>query len=134
MDSEFEATNRTSWLRDGDCNTTFFYRLHHIRKARTGINALNVDRVVTTDLGAISDHIVQFYWDLFRASNREPPDFALVHELISPVVSASQNEALIACPTPDEVKGVVFALSRDSAPGPDGFGGSFYQGLWGCCG
>ncbi|KAL8479161.1 hypothetical protein ACS0TY_026136 [Phlomoides rotata] len=94
MDSEVEATvelnqclaqqhaffaqkNRNSWLRDGDRNTAFFHRIHRIRKAREGINTPNVDGVVTIDLNAISEHIVRFYSDLFNASNRETPDFAL---------------------------------------------------------
>ncbi|KAL8513603.1 hypothetical protein ACS0TY_012905 [Phlomoides rotata] len=85
----FAQKNHTDCLRDGDRNTTFFHTLHRIRKARAGLNAMSVDGVVTTDLGAISNHIVQFYSDLFRSSNREPPDLSLVHELISPASRAN---------------------------------------------
>ncbi|KAL8463828.1 hypothetical protein ACS0TY_033684 [Phlomoides rotata] len=126
----FAQKNCTDWLRDGDRNSVFFHKLHRIRKARAGINAMNVDGLVTTDLGLISNHIVRFYTDLFRASNREPPDFSVLHDLISPVVSDSKNNSLVSCPSSDEVKAAVHALSEDSAPGPDGFGGSFFQKMW----
>ncbi|KAL8549245.1 hypothetical protein ACS0TY_008191 [Phlomoides rotata] len=119
MDSELEATvelnqclaqqhasfaqkNRNSWLRDGDRNTAFFHRIHRIRKARAGINTQNIDGVITTDLNVISEHIFWFYSDLFRASNKEPPDFALVHELISPLnleLRPAMASSRLACPS-----------------------------------
>ncbi|MCI36510.1 RNA-directed DNA polymerase (Reverse transcriptase) [Trifolium medium] len=33
-------------------------------------------------------------------------------------------------PSHDEIRAVVFALNKDSAPGPDGFGAFFYQHYW----
>ncbi|KAL8463491.1 hypothetical protein ACS0TY_034224 [Phlomoides rotata] len=100
----FAQKNRNSWLRDGNRNTAFFHRIHRIRKARAGINTLNVDGVVTTDLKVISEHIVRFYSDLFRASNREPPDFALVHELISPVFNPAKTKAYFSKHVPLHIR------------------------------
>jgi len=47
---------------------------------------------------------------------------------ISRVVSEDENNVLISCPSNDEIKKVIFALNSDSAPGPDGFGCSFFDG------
>ena len=44
-----------------------------------------------------------------------------------PQVSEADNVALSALPDMEELKTVVFVLSADSAPRPDGFGASFYQ-------
>lgn len=50
--------------------------------------------------------------------------------MIPNVVSATDNAMLTNLPTFDEVKSVVFSRNGSSAPGPDGFGGSFYQSFW----
>lgn len=46
------------------------------------------------------------------------------------LVSQEDNAALLKPIELDEVKEAVFSLSPDSAPGPDGFSGSFYQACW----
>ena len=45
-------------------------------------------------------------------------------------MSQGDNESILALPTTDEVREVVFSISPDSAPGPDGFGAGFYQVCW----
>jgi len=46
------------------------------------------------------------------------------------VVSEEENSMLVRCLSNDEIKQDVFALNSDSAPGSDGFGGSFFHGCW----
>jgi len=46
------------------------------------------------------------------------------------MVSVEENVVLTAMPLSDEIKNVVFAMNADGAPGPDGFGGFFYQQFW----
>lgn len=46
------------------------------------------------------------------------------------MVSEEDNEKLLAEPTLEEVKHVVFSFNGYSTYGPDGFSGLFYQQCW----
>ncbi|KAL8456290.1 hypothetical protein ACS0TY_034487 [Phlomoides rotata] len=104
-------------------------RLHRMKKVRPGINTLYIDRVLSTDQSAICAHIESFYSSLFSGSGVSI-DMESVRDLISPSVSVSQCRDLSCIPSFDEVKATVFSLLGDSALGPDGFGGVFFQKMW----
>jgi len=53
-----------------------------------------------------------------------------VDETIPSLVSEAENHKLLRIPQSAEIKEAVFALNGDGAPGPDGFGGHFYQTYW----
>lgn len=42
----------------------------------------------------------------------------------------TNNSFLISIPSIEEVESVVFSLNKDSAPGPNGFGGGLYHAFW----
>lgn len=46
------------------------------------------------------------------------------------MVTDEQNQLLQQMPNMQELKKVVFSMNPNSAPGPDGFGGKFYQSCW----
>jgi hypothetical protein len=48
-----------------------------------------------------------------------------------PQVSPEENESLIANFTENEVRGAIFQMEHNMAPGPDGFPAEFYQVFWG---
>lgn len=64
------------------------------------------------------------------ASNNSCVDNGLVESVIPSLVFQSDNIMLTNIPTMEEVKNAVFSLDRNSVPGPDGFGGSFYHSYW----
>ncbi|KAH0633200.1 hypothetical protein KY284_035986 [Solanum tuberosum] len=51
-------------------------------------------------------------------------------QCITRMVTEEQNQNLKALPTKEESKQVVYSMNPNSAPGPDGFGGMFYQACW----
>lgn len=57
-------------------------------------------------------------------------DNRLIEDLISNVVDNQMNIMHISIPTPNEVHGVVFAMSSISSPGPHGFGAHLFQTDW----
>ena len=57
-------------------------------------------------------------------------DNGLVAKVIPSLVSMEENAALIAMPLFEDIKNAVFDMNADGAPGPDGFGGPFFQHFW----
>jgi len=97
-----------------------------------GIQRLVDGDLVFEDPKDIEEHILSFYKSLYdfsdtnNVSTNFRKDMIVAH--IHRVVSENENSRLVRCPSNDEIKEVVFALNSDSAPGPDGFGGSFFHG------
>lgn len=73
--------------------------------------------------------MLDFYTSLF-ASDNDCIDNGLIDDVLSPEVSAKDNLMLTRLPSWDEVKDAVFGMNAEGAPGPDGFGGIFYQKFW----
>jgi len=99
-----------------------------------GIHRLVDEDMAFEDLKDIEEYILSFYKTLYDFSDTNNvftnfrEDMIVAH--IPRVVSKDENSMLVKCPFNDEIRKVVFALYSDSAPGPNGFGGSFFHGCW----
>ncbi|XP_027122245.1 uncharacterized protein [Coffea arabica] len=121
--------SRIKWIHEGDANTAFFHSV--VRQMRAS-NCISGIRSTTgqwlTEAEDIKSSAAAFFQALFssdRDTDRQP-----VLPFVLPQVSPGDNERMLALPTTDEVREVVFSISPDSAPGPDGFGSGFYQACW----
>jgi len=88
--------------------------------------------LVFEDPKDIEEHILSFYKTLYNSydTNNVSINFRkyMIVAHIPRVVSEDENSMLVKCPSNDEIKKIVFAPNSDSAPDPDGFGGSFFHG------
>lgn len=119
--------SRSNWLFDGDRNTSFIHRALRVSKGRISISSLMINGELCEEKMVIVDHILDFYKNLFMDDRSSTVSLIYVGELLEQVVTQEQNFALTNCPSEMEIKQATFDLSADSAPGPDGFGGKFYQ-------
>jgi len=55
---------------------------------------------------------------------------SLVEDVVPKLITDETNNMLTMLPSREEVKNVVFSLNKDGAPGPDGFGATFFQHYW----
>ncbi|XP_026398973.1 uncharacterized protein LOC113294813 [Papaver somniferum] len=118
-----------TWLEDGDQNTRFFHNSIRMRRSQNTISELKISYNSTLFLqDEIKDYIVDHYHAKFNGGevNTDPRLFDIDHESISATESASMD----AIPPLEENKEAAFDLGADSAPGPDGFSGSFYRHCW----
>ncbi|XP_027157156.1 uncharacterized protein LOC113758547 [Coffea eugenioides] len=80
------------------------------------------------NIEGIKASVTNFFTTLFCSDRegRETPqvDFAV------PKLNQLENSELHKLPTMEELKEVIFSMSQDSAPGPDGFSAGFYQASW----
>ncbi|KAK2424264.1 hypothetical protein QL285_034644 [Trifolium repens] len=120
---------RLNWHLKGDRNTKYFHRLAKIKTSTKLINSLQHGETVLTEKDQISEHIVNYYKNLF-CTNSVLQDSLLADEVIPNLVTDDVNSLLTVLPSHDEIKAAVFSLNKDSAPGPDGFGAFFFQHYW----
>ena len=84
------------------------------------------------DPAQIKQEIIAFYQQLFGHSNivYEGAMMNRVSDLMSPKISAETRSFLLQAVTDDEVKGPMFSLGSEKAPGPDGFTTHFFKKAW----
>ncbi|XP_060190710.1 uncharacterized protein LOC132619973 [Lycium barbarum] len=117
------------WFQDGDRNTKFFHA--HVNGKRTKLQLQRIQDHTGTWLDTeeeIAQEAIRFFSDQFKEENI-PTDFSMLDK-IPKMVTEEQNQQLYEMPDEAEVKRAVFGLNGDSAGGPDGFTGRFFQTCW----
>ena len=101
-----------------------------MRKPLANISMLRINEHLVDDETTISDHIVNYYSNLFKSDVSGGLDLSLGKKVVPALVTTFENLGLVAVPTCVEIKSVVFSIDPSSAPGPDGFAGAFYCEFW----
>nr|XP_016475204.1 PREDICTED: uncharacterized protein LOC107796895 [Nicotiana tabacum] len=117
------------WFKYGDRNTKFFHTQVNGRRKRLKLssNQNSLGNWIEED-HLIAEEAISFYKDQF-AESAVPNDFDILNHVPS-MVDSDQHERLMALPSNEELKRAVMRLNGDSADGPDGFTGAFYQTCW----
>jgi len=120
---------RTNWHLNGNRNTAYFHRLSKIKNKTKVISSLRDGENVITEPHQISNHIVNYYKNLF-CTNPFLQDQPVAEEVIPNMIGDNNNQMLTVLPNHEEIKSAVFNLNKNGAPGPDGFGAFFFQTYW----
>ncbi|XP_070037047.1 uncharacterized protein [Nicotiana tomentosiformis] len=117
------------WFAEGDKNIRFFHNHVNGKRQRLQLKSIqNGEGVWLESQDLMADAAVDFFQRQFIQEG-DPTSFKLLNNVPN-MVTMDLNLELCKFPTIEEVKGAVFALSGDSASGPDGFTGVFYQHYW----
>lgn len=121
----WRTKSRLEWCTKGERNTAFFHRTVQIRRHRSRILSLqnNVGEDIS-DPKALSDHIRNFYYNLFTTESVMCHTSAF--EPFPPTVTNTFSHP----PSMIEVKNALFSMKPLKAPGPDGFHPLFFQNSW----
>ncbi|XP_019418408.1 PREDICTED: uncharacterized protein LOC109329190 [Lupinus angustifolius] len=126
IEEEFwRQKSRLNWYTSGDRNTSFFHRVTKIRNSSKSLTMLRSGGSLITDQSAMETLVLNHFKDLFAAPNSIVHN-DMVRTVVPTMINDADNSRISAIPH-KEIKSVVFDMNGDGAPGPDGFGGSFYQ-------
>ena len=91
---------------------------------------MRINGLLCWDQNTIKDHIKDFYKKLFSENRENSPNYGIIKDVIPDLVTAEDNCLLVVTPPNEEIRKEIFSLDPNSALGPDGFNGSFFQHCW----
>ncbi|KAH7666190.1 RNA-directed DNA polymerase protein [Dioscorea alata] len=121
---------RCQWVKLGDQNTKYFYRLVHQRRTRNKISQLVLPNgEVCTDPSIISKEILDHYMNLLGRIN---PRSEFVHRTIFQDNCVSEEDCGLLCReiSEQEILNTLKGIKGDKSPGPDGFNSTFFKKTW----
>jgi hypothetical protein len=114
-------------IREGDANTAFHHAQATVRLRCNNIRCVQVQGDVIHN----HDGKVQALTDFFRSIIGQPGSSSWSFDVNSLYHDQQQpSQRLIAPFTEQETLAALKSMDRNSAPGPDGFGPSFYRAAW----
>ncbi|KAK3184200.1 hypothetical protein Dsin_031486 [Dipteronia sinensis] len=100
------------------------------KRGNKALSFIQIGENISCDPTKIGGHVSFFYQHLFSDPGIDNLDFSLIREHVPSLVTVDDNASILRVPSFDEVRSTVFAMDPLSAPGPDGFSGSFYSHCW----
>lgn len=134
-ESYFKQRSRVNWLKEGDQNTTFFYRTVQTRLNFNFIRSFFLPSgVIIIDSIQMSIHAVSHFQSILGPVPAPPVRIVSsslwFHSLTGYSCSDSQRSQMLSLPTAEEITSVMFKINQNKAPGPDGLTSGFYKASW----
>ncbi|KAM0844041.1 hypothetical protein ACQ4PT_057322 [Festuca glaucescens] len=124
--SMWRQRSRVAWLKEGDASTRFFHAKANARRRKSYIHRLELDGNSYTEQEE-KEEIIWKYFDELIGTKKDRPHsvnfpFLDMHQISLPELDIPISSA--------EVKGALYAISSNCAPGPDGFSALFFKLTW----
>ena len=134
-ESYFKQRSRVNWLKEGDQNTIYFFRMVQTRMNFNFIRSfLLPSGAIISDPTQMSLLAVSHFQKILGPS--PVPVIGLVStsqwflSLSEFTCTATQSAQMTTIPTTEEIKSMLFKLNKNKAPGPDGLTSGFYKASW----
>ncbi|XP_026442645.1 uncharacterized protein LOC113342265 [Papaver somniferum] len=120
---------RINWIKEGDINSKFFHTSIKLRQSQNSITELeDSSGNIITDQKGIVDNLIDHFNKKFEYQTVQIRES--IFYVVPQVITDEDNSLLEGLPDENEIKNAIFDLKQDSAPGPDGFTGTFYRAAW----
>ncbi|KAK6780088.1 hypothetical protein RDI58_022272 [Solanum bulbocastanum] len=128
-DSILKQKSQLHWFKEGDANSKYFHALIRGRRRRLFIHKIlkDNDEWVQGD-EYIAKAACDYFQDIVTGEEKVIDEAPL--ECIPRLINREQNERIKAMPSMEELKEVVYSMNPNSAAGPDGMNGYFFQNCW----
>ncbi|VFQ86944.1 unnamed protein product [Cuscuta campestris] len=114
------------WIREGDCNTSFFHSIVKERRISQKIHKIRSgDGQWIQDKDDLLKEANFYFQQLYSKKDSENTEDFLSH--IPNLLTVDDNSLLTQLPNEKEVKDAIWNLDPQSVAGPDGFTGEFYK-------
>ena len=115
------------WIKEGDNNTKFFYKMANSRRRFNHLSFLEVDGVIYEEESEMAAQVVNFYKNLYQESEEWRP---FMEGLEFDQIDGSERGWLERRFEKEEILLALNELARDKALGPDGFSMAFFHHCW----
>lgn len=130
----FKQKSRINWLKKGDLNTSYFFRICQTRASYNAIRSfLTASGLLLTDPLEMCNDAVTHFKSILGPNHYytvifSPPSW--FGSLINYRVSPQEQSLVISMPTAEEIRKLFFKLNPNKASGPDGLTSGFFRGSW----
>ncbi|XP_020253912.1 uncharacterized protein LOC109830973 [Asparagus officinalis] len=128
--SFFKQKARIDWSIQGDRCTEFFHSMIKANRHHNRVMLLYnyLGQRLTEGDDIVNEFITHFKSLMGTAVDTTPPKINIIHS--GPRLDDSQARELVAPVTKEEIKKVIFSMSDNKAPRPDGFNVAFFKSSW----
>ncbi|KAL3693216.1 hypothetical protein R1sor_006867 [Riccia sorocarpa] len=131
---EWRTRSRAKWLSEDEAPSKYFFAKLRAKWARESIKVLELSNgEVTEDDQEILQEIQEFYQELYSAEPETEDRRAAREEvvgLINSRLTVEESSKMSRQPDPTEIKGVVFGMAANKAPGIDGLTADVLKCCW----
>ena len=130
----FKQKSRILWLKEGDQNTSFFFRTMMNRRNRKKITSIQrMDGSVANSDEEVKSEAIDYFKLLLGQPSHSmsaPERLRSLDSIILRKVSDQHSRDLVREFSSDDIKRAFFSMSDHKAPGPDGFNPYFFKKAW----
>ena len=118
--------SQLQWLKEGDANSKFFHAVIRGRRNKMFIHKIMDDSGVWIQgEDKVAKEACDYFQNIFTGNNEKINEDML--QCIPELITLEQNSRLDKMPDMEELKTIIMSMNPNSAPGPDGIGGKFFQ-------
>ncbi|KAJ9671525.1 hypothetical protein PVL29_025297 [Vitis rotundifolia] len=127
-ETHWRQVSRELWLKEGDKNTGFFYRMANAHWRNNSVDRIKINGVEVVEEQEVREGIVNAFQ---HQLSEEPGWRADIEGLHLQCLNHNEAEALELPFTEEEIHSALMEMNGDKALGPDGFTMAFWQFCWG---
>ncbi|KAL0444985.1 UNVERIFIED_CONTAM: hypothetical protein Slati_2221200 [Sesamum latifolium] len=130
--SMLQQRAKLNWFKHGDqCSKIFFRKINAKRAKQRVYQISNSVGDILTEADQVVAEFLSFFQSLLRGlRQRRSLNFDFLQPHLKHTLTIEEANELLLPVTQAEIKEAFFDISKDSAPGPDGYTSAFFKAAW----